>query len=498
VNAEPAPVGASAPEPSMGRMFARGSFWALSGFGGGQVLRFASNLILWRMLMPEAFGTMALVSSFLLGLQMFSDVGIGQSIIQNERGDDPRFLDTAWTVQVVRGATLSSVAILLGWPIAEFYAMPDLRWLVPVAGLTAALSGFASTKIFTTTRAVSLRGRTLIDLTSQVVGFVAMLIWALVHPSVWALVSGGIVTTATRAVLSHVALPGRYDRFAWDRGSLDSLVHFGRWIFFSTLATFIAMQSDRLIFGKLVPVATLGIYSIAQIWATAPGGVLGNVIMSVVFPVLARLRNRGQPIGPAMRKLRVPVLLAAGFMASCLIGGGPALIGTLYDARATNAGWMVQLLAVGIIFGVFENLNTQATLALGYANWSAFSNSAKVAGMFVLIPLGWTFYGFPGAIAGFAGSDALKYVVSSLGTARHRVAAFGQDVWIFAAVIGSSAFGLAVARAARHAALPPFAEGAAVGALEALFWGALLIAWRRRTRVSQRLVRAPATAEVES
>jgi O-antigen/teichoic acid export membrane protein len=258
------------------------------------------------------------------------------------------------------------------------------------------------------------------------------------------------------------------------------------------------MQSDRLIFGKLVPVATLGIYSIAQIWATAPSGVLGHVIMSVIFPVLARLRNRGQPIGPAMHKLRVPVLIAAGFMVSCLVSGGPALIGTLYDSRALDAGWMVQLLAVGIIFGVFENLNTQATLALGHANWSALSNAAKVAGMFVLIPVGWTLYGFPGAIAGFAASDALKYVVSSIGTARHRVAAFPQDLGIFAAIAASSALGLAVARAARHGGLPPFGEGAAVAALEALLWGALLVAWRRRSRAPGRIARAPAAAEAES
>jgi O-antigen/teichoic acid export membrane protein len=482
----------------MGRTFARGSFWALAGFGGGQVLRFASNLILWRVLMPEAFGTMALVSSFLLGLQMFSDVGIGQSIIQNQRGEDPRFLDTAWTVQVVRGAALSSVAILLAWPLSRFYDMPELAWLVPAAGLTAVLSGLASTKIFTTTRAVSLRGRTIIDLVSQVVGFLAMLAWALVHPSVWALVGGGLVTTASRTAMSHFALPGRRDRFAWERESLDSLVHFGRWIFFSTLSTFVAMQSDRLIFGKLVPVATLGIYSIAQIWASAPSGVLGHVIMSVIFPVLARLRNRGQPIALPLRKLRMPVLIAAGFLVSCLVAGGPALIATLYDERAADAGWMVQLLAAGIIFGVFENLNTQATLSLGRANWSAGSNAAKVLGMFVLIPLGWKLFEFPGAIAGFAASDALKYLVSSIGTARHRVAAFAQDAAIFAGIAASSALGLAAARAAHGAGLRAFFEGAAVAGVESLFWGTVLIAWRRSTRAPRALVPATAGGEVES
>ena len=66
----------------------------------------ASNLILTRLLFPEAFGLMALGSVVLVGLQMFSDAGIGPSIAQSPRGDDPEFLDTAWTAQVLRGVIL--------------------------------------------------------------------------------------------------------------------------------------------------------------------------------------------------------------------------------------------------------------------------------------------------------------------------------------------------------------------------------------------------------
>ena len=70
----------------------------LMGFGTGQVLRLASNLILTRLLFPEAFGVMAMVSVFLMGLAMFSDVGVGPAIMQSKRGDDRDFLNTAWTI----------------------------------------------------------------------------------------------------------------------------------------------------------------------------------------------------------------------------------------------------------------------------------------------------------------------------------------------------------------------------------------------------------------
>jgi hypothetical protein len=79
------------------------------------------NLILTRLLFPEAFGLMALVQVFLSGLQMFSDIGIQTSVIRSKRGEDPAFLDTAWTVQVLRGGLLWLGCLGIAGPAAAFY-----------------------------------------------------------------------------------------------------------------------------------------------------------------------------------------------------------------------------------------------------------------------------------------------------------------------------------------------------------------------------------------
>ena len=84
----------------------RGSFLTVLNFGGHNILRLGSNLILTRILFPEAFGLMALVQVVLAGTEMFSDFGIRGSIVQSSRGDDPVFLNTAWTVQIGRGVLL--------------------------------------------------------------------------------------------------------------------------------------------------------------------------------------------------------------------------------------------------------------------------------------------------------------------------------------------------------------------------------------------------------
>src|SRR5690606_21477674 len=100
-----APDPTDSPRLSVGvesrRRLGRASVWSVATYGGVQALRFVGNVVLWRLLFEEAFGIMALVNALLMALQMFSDIGIGPSIVQNQRGAEASFLNTAWTLQVV-------------------------------------------------------------------------------------------------------------------------------------------------------------------------------------------------------------------------------------------------------------------------------------------------------------------------------------------------------------------------------------------------------------
>src|SRR5664280_1625218 len=70
------------------------------GYAANQLLRFGGNLVLTRLLFPEAFGVMAIMQAVVLGVTMLSDVGITQSIVLHQRGAEPGFVNTAWTIQI--------------------------------------------------------------------------------------------------------------------------------------------------------------------------------------------------------------------------------------------------------------------------------------------------------------------------------------------------------------------------------------------------------------
>lgn len=406
----------------------RGSVWTILGYAGGQVLRLAGNLVLTRLLFPEAFGLMALVQVFMQGLAMFSDIGIGPSIIQNPRGEEPRFLNTAWTIQVCRGAILSLCALLLGWPVAQFYGEPQLAALLPVAGLSALIAGFNSTRLFTCNRRMALGRLTVVELLAQAIGLTITVLWAWQSRTVWALVFGGLFGSAVKTTLTHTMLPGERNGFCWDATSRKDLFSFGKWIFISTLTTFLAAQSDRLIFGKLITLEMLGVYSIAFMLATMPTQVMLRIGSTVVFPLYSNIVRRDGALRELFMRVRSKLVVAGACLVAILIACGPLLVRCLYDDRYHSAGWMLQLLAIASWFQILECTNGSALLALGRPRWVAAGNVMKLIGIAGLMMLGYSVAGFPGAVGGLVAAELLKYATSVAGILRERLAGPVQDL----------------------------------------------------------------------
>ncbi len=341
---------------SLKNLAIRGTLWTFVGYGAGRVLSFGSQLVLTRLLAPEVFGLMALVNTFLIGLQLFSDVGIGPSIIQNDRGDEPEFLNTAWTIQVIRGVALWLCACIGAWPFAQFYEQPELFALIIVSGFSAVISGFNSTSLFTANRQLTLGRLTLIELISQAASLVVVLHWALRYPNVWGLVAGSMFGVLVKMLLSYRWLPGIRHQFTWDWKTVQSLTKFGRWIFLSTALGFFLQYADRLVLGKFLSIGELGIYSLAVLLSGVIQDIHGRLNQSVLLPVYSKLKHLSiQELRKKVTKVRLAmmaVLLPPLWVSAIL---GTFIIDWLFDSRYHQAGWMFQVLSAGFAVSVSSN-----------------------------------------------------------------------------------------------------------------------------------------------
>ena len=388
----------------------RASFWTFTSYGASQALRLASNLILTRLLFPEAFGLMLIVNVTLQGFQMLSDLGLGPSIIQNPRGEEPRFLWTAWTIQIIRGAGLYLLALLLTYPLALHFGEPMLLQVFPVISLVLLIDGFASTKGPVMYRQLHLGRVAALDLGSYVLSVLVMIAGALVWKSVWPLIIGGLVYNTSCTILTHLILGGPKMRLMMDRELAHEIIRFGKWLFLSSMLAFLAGQLDKLILSYYLPLDPLGVYSIALTFSLVFLQVLQRLSSKVLFPLYAKTaREDVHYLRRQTRKVRLVLMLICLPPMWLLIAVAPELITLLYDDRYRDAGWMLQLLAIGATAQCVLYPVESVLMSVGDSYRHMLLQLIRSIVLFLCMVAGGHFYGTYGYILGFAVASVAYY-----------------------------------------------------------------------------------------
>ncbi len=337
--------------------------WIGGGFAVQKVLQLGSNLILTRLLFPEAFGLMALATVFLVGLAMFSDIGLKPAVIRDPRGDEPEFLNTAWTIQVARGLLLCVIGAAIAYPISLIYGQPILFPLLAVLSTTAAINGFMSIGMATAERRLDFRTITIIQLAGQVASIGLLVTLAYFWRSVWALAVANVISTAVTVAIGYALLPRHRHRLALDRESAKSLIHFGRWILFSTLATYLGGEGLKAIQGGLLSPAEFGVLAIAYTIAGIPNDLAMKLAGSIGLPVLAETYRFAPHNGfTVLRALRKRTLAISVLLSAVVILLGQPLVELLYDDRYHAAGeYLVALSLANAIGAVSAGYNSAST-----------------------------------------------------------------------------------------------------------------------------------------
>lgn len=364
------------------------SAWTIIGFGTQSALQLASNLVLTRILYPEAFGLMAVANVVLIGLAMFSDIGIKPSIVQNRDGENPAFLNTAWSIQVMRGFTLWAVACLIAWPVSIIYEQPILFPLISVIGSTAAISGFSTVMLALAERRVIVGRVVVIQIVGQLISIVITAALAWQYKSVWALAYGAIAGSIISTFLGHVFLSGHTHQLAINRNFAKTMIQYGKWIFLGTLVSFMGGQGLRAIQAGLVSMSTIGIITIAQTFAWMPGDLTSRLLGSVAFPALSEANSRGfDQFVATLTKIRVyllcfalPIFVMMAFSASWVID-------FLYDNRYRDAAQYMAILCLGGAVTVLPMAYQNAFLAIGNSKLhfkiQALALASRIIGMLI-------------------------------------------------------------------------------------------------------------------
>lgn len=436
----------------------RAGAWVVGSQVINQVLRLASNLLLTRFLLPEAFGLMAVITTLLMLLMLFSDIGSGTVIVQSQRGADRNFLQTAWTLQVIRGFGLWIVAVLIaiGLVLAQragyfipgtVYDDPRLPLLIVVSALVSVFYGLTSVNIKLAERNLDFALVSIIEVGVGLLGILAMAVAAYLTGSVWVLVGGNLLTAAAKCVLSHVLIKGPPARFRLDSEALRELLNKGKWVVVSSALGVVAMSGDKLLLGGLVDSTTLGLYSIALGLASIASTAMSSLLGRVVFPVFSEVvRNRPDELPRTYQKLQLSVDLCVGLLAGFVFMASDVIVSVLYDTRYQGVGHILAVLAVGSI-GIRFVVVEQIYLAMGQTSLLALAVLPRALCIVIGVPLGYSLYKLDGALAAVVLSQFAHWPVAIWFRFKHRIYRVLDDAVLPPAVLAGAAVGWVLTRA---------------------------------------------------
>jgi O-antigen/teichoic acid export membrane protein len=442
----------TASSPSLKRQAIKGTLWTLLSFGLGNVLRLVSNVCLFQLLGPGLLGLMNLVNTVMTGLNMFSDVGLGPNIVQSKRGDDPKFLNTAWTLQIARNAVLFLFCCALAFPAARFYERSEILWLLPVVGINTLISGFQSTAIYTLSRNLSFRQSEVYGLCESLITITVMLTLASLYPSVWALVLGGTFSAFFRIYWTHRRVAGITNSLFWEHESFKELFSLGKWFFFSTAVTFLGLNADRLILGKLISNEMLGLYAIAITLSDLPKLIVGAISSKILLPTMSKLSHLPrEEFRQGLLKYRQIILLLAAALLAVFVCFGDLLITALYGWRPQSktevlkVAWMVPILAAGIWPNLLHESIRQSLVAIGQPKYEAVGQLLKCLLVCLGVPGAFYFMKSIGSINPILGpvivvalNDLPLFAALSVGLRRQGLNSLKQDITLTGVFVGLS------------------------------------------------------------
>ena len=380
-------------------------------YGVENVLRLVSSLVLSRLLFPEAFGLISASSSIIVAIGLFSDLGIRAVIIRSPRGGHDDFLRSAWVFQFLRGMLLWLVLIFIcsiislhvirsALPESSAFANELFPAVTVALGFGLVLNGFELTAVYLNVRQMRFRPFAVVDIVTKIMTIAVMIGLAIRFRDVWALVAGNLLSGTLRLILSHTVIPGPRMAWYWNEDHFREIIHFGKWITVSSIASFFASQCDVIILGMLLSGAVLGVYSIARTLVGAAHGFVEKINNSLALSVLGEvLRESPIELRRKYYRFRLPIDTLSATIGGVLFATGPQIVGALYDSRYSLAGPMLQLLAISLVIYPLQLIRSAFT-AIGQTYTVAAVSIISAISLIAFLTVGYLTFGVLGAVAG--------------------------------------------------------------------------------------------------
>lgn len=353
--------------------------WVLAGKLAGRGLELIRIVVLARLLLPDDFGLLGIAMLALATSETFTHTGFNKALIQR-KGDIAGHLNTAWTIQIIRGlllaALLYSIAPWIAWFFNEPRAIPVLR----VLSFMEVLRGGLNIGIVYFHKNLEFHKQVAYETASQIVALVIGVVLAYRLRNVWALVWAGLAGEFVRMALSYVLHPYR-PRLAMDWKRAGQLFDFGKWFFGITVLNFLATKANRMILGRLLGTTALGVFNLADRIGNKLPMDFKQMTDSVMVPAYARVQDDQARVERGFLQAFNATLYITGPISAVIFVTAPALVLSVLGGNWSAAIVPLRILTVAGLLHALIGAIGALYIGLGHPKFglaNAFLGSAAI------------------------------------------------------------------------------------------------------------------------
>jgi len=292
----------------------KGGFWVFSLRIVQRLFSLARLIILARILAPHDFGLMGIAMLMMATLETFSQTGFQQALIQ-KKDNAESYLNSAWTVLILRGFVVFIVLYFIAPYAATFFKIAEAKPIIQVIGFSVLFQAFTSIGVIYFQKELEFNKQFIYQLSGTLADFIVAVSAAIILKSVWALVFGVLAGDFVRCIISYIIHPCR-PRLSSDLGKAKELFGFGKWVLGSSILIFLVTQGDDIFVGKLLGATMLGFYQMAYKISNMPATEITHVISQVTFPAYSKLQDNL----PKLREAYLKVLQVTAFLSFPIAG----------------------------------------------------------------------------------------------------------------------------------------------------------------------------------
>lgn len=318
-----------------------------------RALAVGTTLVLAHLIPPEEYGVFATVLIAYQGLGAFTDLSAGASLVQMRQDPKP-YIDTAWTVDVVRGLALGIALFLLAPVWTNAFHVPEATPLLRTLAAVPVITGFHSVGPTILRRELRFDRVFVLHATEASVYSIVAVGAGYIRHDAWALVAGVVASFTARVAASYLISPIRA-RLHFDLMKFREMFRFSKWTNAYVMTDFVLETADNIIVAGLLGPTALAFYRMGYQLATEGSSALQWVVTSVAFPAFAMIQLDQAHVRAGFRRLFAGVAVVLLPLTLALIVLGPLAVPVLLGDRWASAVVPLQIIAIAALArGIIE------------------------------------------------------------------------------------------------------------------------------------------------